>query len=136
MTGVVPARGRRGENLVGRGSTKDDRGSATAELAAGLPAVVVLLLAGLVAVGAVTTKLECVDAAREAALAAARGEPGTAAGQRAAPEGAEVTTVVEGELVVATVRAPVPLLGARLRPVRVTAEAVAAVEPGSPEPAP
>lgn len=110
-----------------------DRGSATAELAVGLPAVVGLLLAGLVAVGAVTTKLECVDAARDAALAAARGQSGTAAGQRAAPDGAQVSVTIDGDLVVATVQAPVPLLGARLRPATVTATAVAAAEPGWPE---
>jgi hypothetical protein len=113
-----------------------ERGSATAELAVGLPAVVMLLLAGLTAVGAVTTKLQCVDAAREAAIAAARGETGTAAGQRAAPPGAEVSVTVDGDTVVATVGAAVPLLGARLPAMTVTATAVAAVEPGAPGPAP
>ena len=62
-----------------------DRGSFTAELAAGLPALVLLLLAGLAAVGAVTIKAQCVDAAREAALAASRGEPGVPAGVGSAP---------------------------------------------------
>jgi Flp pilus assembly protein TadG len=100
-----------------------------------LPALLVLLLVGLTAVGAVTTKLQCVDAAREAALAAARGEPGTAAGLRAAPEAAEVSVTVDGDTVIATVRAPVPLLGARLPGRWVEASAVAAVEPGSPAPA-
>lgn len=113
-----------------------ERGSATAELAVGLPAVVLLLLAGLTAVGAATTKLQCVDAAREAALAAARGEPGIAAGQAAAPAGAEVSVLVEGDTVAATVRAPVPLLGAHLPATSVTAVAVAAVEPGVAGPAP
>ncbi len=49
-----------------------DRGSVTAELAVALPALVLLLLAGLTAVQAVTVQLRCVDAAREAARAAAR----------------------------------------------------------------
>jgi hypothetical protein len=44
--------------------------SFTAELAAGLPA---LMWAGLTAVGAVTTKTQRVDAVREGALAAFRG---------------------------------------------------------------
>jgi hypothetical protein len=110
-----------------------DRGSATAELAVGMPVVVVLLLAGLTAVAAVTTKLECVDAARDAALAVARGVP-AADVQPAAPRGAELTIEVHGDTVRATVRAPVPLLGARSRAVAVTATAVAAVEPGFPEP--
>lgn len=113
-----------------------ERGSATAELAVGLPAVVALLLAGLTAVGAVTAKLQCVDAAREAALAAARGEPGVPAGQAAAPEDAEVSIAVNDGTVVATVRAPVPVLGAHLPATSVTAVAVAAIEPGVPGPAP
>ncbi|HEX5598078.1 MAG TPA: TadE family type IV pilus minor pilin [Micromonosporaceae bacterium] len=111
-----------------------DRGSFTAELAAGLPALLLLLLVGLTAVNAVTTKAQCVDAAREAALAAARGEPGTAAGQRSAPAGATVTVRVDGMTVVATVRAPVRALGARLPRLTVAATAVAAIEPGIPEP--
>lgn len=118
------------------GSPAGERGSATAELAAGLPALLLLLLAGLAAVGAVTTQLRCVDAAREAALAAARGEPGTGAGQRVAPAGAEVSVTIDGDTAVATVRAPVPLLGARLPGRWVEATAVAAVEPGAPGPAP
>jgi hypothetical protein len=91
-----------------------------------------LLLAGLVAVGALTTKLQCVDAARDAALAASRGEPGTEAGRRAAPDGAEVSVSVDGDTVTATVRAPVPILGTRLPALSVNATAVAAIEPGSP----
>ncbi len=107
-----------------------DRGSFTAELAAGLPALVLLLLAGLTAVTAVTAKAHCVDAARDAALAAARGESGVAAGSRSAPAGADVTVAVDGDTVTATVRAPVRALGARLPRLTVEATAVAAVEPG------
>ncbi|CCH15497.1 Protein of unknown function [Micromonospora lupini str. Lupac 08] len=51
-----------------------DRGSFTAELAAGLPALLLLLLAGLTAVNAVSTQASCLHTAREAALAAARGD--------------------------------------------------------------
>jgi endonuclease YncB( thermonuclease family) len=93
-----------------------------------------LLFVGLTAVSAVTTKLRCVDAAREAARTAARGEPGASAGQRAGPDGATVEVVVAGDTVVATVRAPVRPLGTRLPPISVTASAVAATEPGDPEP--
>lgn len=107
-----------------------DRGSFTAELAAGLPALVLLLLAGLTAVTAVTTKAQCVDAARDAALAEARGEPGVAAGTRAGPPGAAVTVVVTGDTVTAVVRAPVRALGVRLPRLVVQAQAVAASEPG------
>ena len=113
-----------------------DRGSFTAELAAGLPALVLLLLAGLTAVTAVTAKAHCVDAARDAALAAARGESGVAAGSRSAPAGADVTVAVDGDTVTATVRAPVRALGARLPRLTVEATAVAAVEPGGSGPVP
>ncbi|MFI5835085.1 TadE family type IV pilus minor pilin [Micromonospora sp. NPDC051300] len=113
-----------------------ERGSFTAELAAGLPALMLLLFAGLTSVDAVTTRAGCVDAAREAALAAARGEPGVAAGARYAPAGAEVTVTVTGDLVTATVRAPVRALGARLPRLTVSGVAVAAVEPGAPGPVP
>ncbi|MDX5456564.1 TadE family type IV pilus minor pilin [Micromonospora tulbaghiae] len=109
-----------------------ERGSFTAELAAGLPALMLLLVAGLTAVNAVGTRVACVDAAREAALAAARGEPGTIAGTRYAPDGAEVTVTVAGDRVTATVRAPVRTLGARLPRLVVSREAVAALEPGAP----
>lgn len=113
-----------------------DRGSFTAELAAGLPALVLLLFAGLTAVSAVTTKAGCLDAAREAALAASRGESGSTAGARYAPPGADVSVTVSGDRVVATVRVPVRALGARLPRITVSATAVAAVEPGTPGPRP
>nr|WP_232521404.1 TadE family type IV pilus minor pilin [Micromonospora phaseoli] len=105
-------------------------------MAAGLPALVLLLLAGLTAVNAVSTRAACLDAAREAALAASRGEQGSTAGSRQAPVGAEVDVVFDGERVRATVRAPVRALGANLPAVTVEATAVAAVEPGPPEPQP
>lgn len=113
-----------------------DRGSYTAELAAGLPALMLLLLAGLTAVGAVTTRAQCLDAAREAALAASRGAPGAPAGSRAAPDGATVTVVVSRDVVTATVTAPVRILGGRLPLASVSTTAVAAVEPGPPEATP
>ncbi|MFF5172758.1 TadE family type IV pilus minor pilin [Micromonospora sp. NPDC000089] len=109
-----------------------DRGSFTAELAAGLPALLLLLLTGLTAVDAVTTRAACLDAAREAALAAARGAPGAEAAGAQAPPRASVSVAVDGDLVTATVRAPVRALGARLPRLTVTGTAVAAVEPGAP----
>ena len=51
------------------------RGSVTAETAAMLPALMVVLAAALWAIQTVSVQLECVDAARAAARAAARGEP-------------------------------------------------------------
>lgn len=116
----------------GVAATNGDRGSFTAELAAGLPALMLLLLAGLTAVGAVTTKAQCQDAARDAALATARGADGTSAGRRNAPAGAAITVNSDGEYAHATVRAPVRVLGARLPALTVEADATAAVEPGEP----
>ncbi|BCL15267.1 hypothetical protein GCM10017556_30060 [Micromonospora sagamiensis] len=112
-----------------------DRGSFTAELAAGLPALMLLLLAGLTVVSAATTKATCLDAAREAALAASRGESGRTAGARVAPAGADIAVEVGEDRVTVTVRAPVRALGANLPRITVAATAVAAVEPGTPFPA-
>jgi Flp pilus assembly protein TadG len=105
-------------------------------LAAGLPALLLLLFAGLTAVNAVTTRAGCLDAAREAALAASRGEPGSVAGTRYAPAGAEISVAATGDRVTATVRAPVRTLGGLLPRITVSATAVAAVEPGAPGPRP
>lgn len=90
--------------------TADD-GSATAEMAVALPAVVLLLTVGVLAIAAVTTKLGCVAIARDAALAAARGQ------QPSAIDG--VTVVRTSRTVSVTVkRGPT------------SCRAVAAVEPG------
>jgi Flp pilus assembly protein TadG len=109
-------------------------GSATAELAAALPALALLLFAALTAVSAVRTQLECVDAAREAARAAARGESGEAAGMRVAPAGSSVSVTVEGEQVRATVRVRTHSLGGRLPGFDIAATAVAAAEPVATDP--
>ena len=73
-------------------------------------------------------QVRCVDAAREAARLAARGDEGSAAvaAQRIAPDGATVQLRRDGELVVATVTARSPLLPG----VTIAADAVAAAEPG------
>jgi hypothetical protein len=64
----------------------------TAELAAALPVLVLLLLAGLSAVRVVDARVRCLDSAREVARAAARGDTGAAARARAvAPAGAQVS---------------------------------------------
>jgi Flp pilus assembly protein TadG len=106
-----------------------DRGAFTAEMAAGLPALMLLLFAGLTAVGAVTAQGRCVDAAREGALVAARGGSGVAEAARIAPAEAQIDLVEGEETVTVTVRAPVPILGGHLPAISVRAEAVAAREP-------
>ncbi|MGK5680378.1 TadE family type IV pilus minor pilin [Actinoplanes sp. URMC 104] len=106
-----------------------DRGAFTAELAAGLPALMLLLFAGLAAVGAVAAKGQCLDAAREAALAEARGDSGAAAGARVAQPGAVVEIGGDGEVATARVRAHVRVLGANLPVITVEGTATAAREP-------
>lgn len=106
-----------------------DRGSATVELAVGLPALVLLLLFGLGAVNAALARMQCVDAARDAALTSSRGGDGTAAGQRRAPHGAGVTVSDDGQRVTAVVRVTVHPLGPFLPSVTVDGTAVAEKEP-------
>lgn len=83
-----------------------------------------LCVGGLSALG---MQIRCVDAAREAARLAARGEgeAATAAARRVAPSGAVVHVGQDGGLVVARVSAVTVLPG-----FSVSAEAAAAPEPG------
>ncbi|MBM2618013.1 hypothetical protein JIG36_20860 [Actinoplanes sp. LDG1-06] len=115
--------------MTGRRWPGRDRGAFTAELAAGLPALMLLLFAGLAAVSAVAAKGQCLDAAREAALAEARGGSGAAAGARVAPPGAAVELTGDGEAVTARVRAHLRVLGANLPAITVEGTATAAREP-------
>ncbi|MFI6502330.1 TadE family type IV pilus minor pilin [Nonomuraea typhae] len=55
--------------------TGSSRGFATAETAAALPTLMIVLAVSLWLIQSVSAHLECVDAARAAARAAARGEP-------------------------------------------------------------
>ncbi len=109
-----------------------DRGSATVELAVSLPGLVLLLFVALSAVTAVRIQIECVDAARDGALAAARGEDGSSAATHSAPPGASVVVSVDGATARATVTVRITPLGGRLPGYTVTATAVAETEPGSP----
>lgn len=76
-----------------------EHGAVTAELAILLPAVLALFFVALWAVGAVITNIRCIDAARDTARAAARGEPPASAeriGQRSAPSNASITIARSG----------------------------------------
>jgi hypothetical protein len=86
--------------------------------------VLVLCLAG---VTAVSMQVRCVDAAREAARLAARGDHRSAivAAHRIAPAGARVDVRREGEFLVATVIVHSKLLPA----LDIAAKAVSAAEP-------
>lgn len=86
--------------------------------------VLVLCLAGITAV---SEQVRCVDAAREAARLAARGDPrsGVLAARRIAPDGARIDVRRDGDFLVATVAARSVVLPA----LDIRARAVAAAEP-------
>jgi len=116
-----------------RGPGQDrERGTVTAELALGLPAVVGVLLAVLLLATAATTQLRCADGARAGARAAALGEDAatvSATAVRVAGPGATVRVARDGGWVTVTVRRPVstaPLGGATWT---AQARATARVEP-------
>ncbi|MFK0025251.1 TadE family type IV pilus minor pilin [Streptomyces sp. NPDC090798] len=88
-----------------------DRGFVTAEAAVVLPSLVLVGMALVWALLAASAQIQCVDAARAGARAAARQDsPDTvvATTRRAAPRGARVTVTREGDLVRVTVRASAP----------------------------
>jgi Flp pilus assembly protein TadG len=104
---------------------------ATAEMATALPVLVLLVLAGVLAVGVAQARVRCADAAREAARAIARGDPAAADGlaRVAAGRPVEVSQASGGDDSTAvTVRMtlhPVSWLGS----VTVAETAVVATEP-------
>jgi hypothetical protein len=116
---------------------QDETGAVTAETAVALPVLVVLALglAWLVALGG--TEVRALDAARETARAAARGDDpttGVALGRRVATPGARVTVHDEGDTIEVTVdavvRGPGGIFGF-LPAYHAHATAVAAKEPGT-----
>ncbi|MFE9253975.1 TadE family type IV pilus minor pilin [Streptomyces sp. NPDC006879] len=112
-----------------REGVRADRGFVTAEAAMVIPTVVLLGLALLWGLAAAATQLQCVDAARAGARAAARSEPrGTvlAVARAAAPEGAAVALAREADLWRVRVEAQAP--GPTAVPLRLRAQAVALAE--------
>lgn len=111
-------------------SRDTDRGAVTVEAALALCSLVVFLALAVGAVAAVAASIRCVDAARELARFAARGEPdrGHAVARELAPDGAQLQLVQSGDTVTSEVTADLlpPL------PIRVGGRAVAAVEPDAP----
>ncbi len=88
-----------------------ERGSATAEIAVALPALVLVLGLALAAVDLGIDQVRCVDAARVAARLVARGDDVAAARARAAaaaPTGAQVVIEATGETVRVTVTGGLP----------------------------
>lgn len=111
-----------------------DRGTATAELAVVLPALMLVVAACLTAISVLFAQLRCVDAAREAARAAARGEGDAvvrSVAGRSAPDGAGVRVDVAGTEVRVTVSAVAGAGGGLLPAFGVEATAVALREPGA-----
>lgn len=105
---------RAGRSRGSRTGVRDERGTATAELAVVLPAVALVAVLALWGVAVVSAHLRCVDAAGVAARALARGEPVPTVRRvvaAAAPEGARIETRRDGDFVVVRVRAAVPLPG-------------------------
>ncbi|OBH20076.1 MULTISPECIES: TadE family type IV pilus minor pilin [Mycolicibacter] len=97
------------------------------EAAFGLAALVSVLVVSLAGISAVSAQVRCLDAAREAARLAARGDTpaATAVVRRIAPAGAAIQLRSDGEFVVATVTVrPALLPGLAVR-----GEAVSAAEP-------
>jgi hypothetical protein len=90
-----------------------------------LAVVLVLCVGGLAAIG---MQVRCIDSSREAARLAARGDQGAAsdAVRRGGPAGAELVLRGDGGFVVARVTSRSSLLPG----FTITAEAVAALEPG------
>ena len=109
----------------------------TAEIAVAMPVLVVLLAVALTAVSVVAGQLRCVDAAREAARALARGESMASAhslAMAAGPHGAVLSGGSAGDRIRTTVRARVRPLGGYLPAFTVSAEAVALPEPTGDQP--
>ena len=106
----------------------------TAETAVVLPVLLVVLAGAVAAVVVVGAQLRCVDAAREGARAASRGE---AAGivvelsGRAAPDGAAVDVSGGADRVSVTVSASVAPLGPLPWRIEVTATATGVPEPAA-----
>lgn len=106
----------------------------TAETAVVLPVLLLVLAAAVAAVSVLGAQLRCVDAAREGARAAARGEATSVVAElagRVAPADAVVTVTTDGNDVRVTVTAPVSPLGPVPVGRQVSATAVAVREPGT-----
>jgi Flp pilus assembly protein TadG len=129
------------ETSPARHRRKPDAGSATVELAAAIPLLVVVTLAMVGVVGLARDQVLAQGAAREAAREAALGGDRTramAAARAALPPGraARVTVAAAGsDRVRVSVQLPVRLPFG-VPPVVLSATAVAALEPGPPPPAP
>lgn len=114
-----------------------DGGMVTAEIAVAMPVLMVLLAVGLTFVAVIAAQMRCVDAAREAARALARGESISVArslANAAGPHGATLTSGTAGDRVHTSVRAAVAPIGGLFPAFTVHADAVALREPAGSAP--
>lgn len=111
---------------------RDDRGAVTAEVALAMPVLFAVLGLALWAVSAAGLAMDCTDAARAGARAAARGDSEAAVRalvERTGPRGATLSFERRGGLVTVTVRARTSAPGPFPLPVfTVDGSAVAEVE--------
>jgi Flp pilus assembly protein TadG len=117
-----------------RGLRHPEAGMVTAETAVVLPVLLLVLAGAVAAITVVGGQLRCVDAAREGARAAARGEDVAtvrALVLRAAPDGMTVSVTRDGEEVAVDVSGRIAVLGPVPLDVEVSAEAVARLEPAA-----
>lgn len=120
------------ETSAVRASRGWQRGSVTAEAALVLPVLVLVLAIGVGTIAAVTAQLRCIDAAREGARAAARGESLATArslAAEAAPAGADIAITQDGDRIQVTVSAEIAIGDGLLPPVTVQGTALAVPEP-------
>ena len=110
-----------------------DGGMVTAELAVAIPAVVLVLVACLAGVHAAVDQIRCVDAARLASRAAARGDAPQRVeelARRGAPDGAVVSVTRHGGDAIVIVRARVGGWGGVVPSWSVSATAQTPIEEG------
>ena len=108
-----------------------ERGAVTVEAAIALCAVVVVLVLGIGAVGALSSYLRCTDAAREVARLTARGDRPRAeqALAQLAPAGAQLAIRTQGDEI--TVEVTAGAVSWLLPEIRLHAIAYALAEPGA-----
>ncbi|MCV7230458.1 TadE family type IV pilus minor pilin [Mycolicibacterium komossense] len=101
-----------------------ETGAGTVEAALAVATLVFVLVLCVGGLTAVSAQIRCIDAAREAARLAARGDDGTSAVRAIAPAGAVLALRVDGGFVSATVSTSAGMLPG----ITVSARAVSAVE--------
>ena len=107
-----------------------DRGTVTAELAACLPVLVLVVGVAISTVTVLGARVRATDAAREAARAIARGDSATAAlVVREATPGGRLQLIRHGDLVTATVTWVVHPLASWLPALTITGSATTVTEP-------